>query len=144
MYCMSAYLFGHTGSRNLRIARRSQFLAWCLLFVNHYEYMNEWMVDVCLHHRLVYADDVNLFSGSINTIKWNTEHLLDAIQGWQNGNKRKQDKVLYVYSYLVTRMPRCSTVWRRVINVLKTWRSSNIWELEEKIKMTFITKLRTD
>jgi hypothetical protein len=54
------------------------------------------------HQLLIYADDINLLGDSINTIKENTETLLEA------GNKRREDKIYdHVSSSEVRTEPQC-------------------------------------
>jgi hypothetical protein len=51
---------------------------------------------------LAYADDVNLLGDNIDTIKKNTENLIDASK--EIGLEINVDKTKYICCYLVTRM----------------------------------------
>jgi hypothetical protein len=41
------------------------------------------------HQLLAYADDVNLLGDNIDTIKENTETLIDASKGWSRNKHRE-------------------------------------------------------
>jgi hypothetical protein len=49
------------------------------------------------HHLLVYADDVNILSENLNTVKKNKEVVLGLVMRWMQRNPS-------IYLFLVTRM----------------------------------------
>jgi hypothetical protein len=62
------------------------------------------------HQLLVYADDVKLLEDNINTIKKNT------------------DSLTLVRRLVWKELSKCCLVTRMLIDPLKMWHSSNIWE----------------
>jgi hypothetical protein len=75
----------------------------------------------------VYVDDVNIFGGSVHSIKKNTEALVDASK--EIGLEVNADKPKYsTWSCLEMRIQDKITELRLVIVPLKGWKISNIWE----------------
>jgi len=83
------------------------------------------------HQLLVYADDINILGGSVYIIKENTEALIVASK--ETGLEVTADK-LSTWSCLEIRMQDKVTIWRLIIDPLKGWKSSNIWEQPFQIK----------
>jgi len=73
------------------------------------------------HQLLVYADDVNIMGGRVDTVKKNTE------ASKENGLEVNANK-LCTWSCLEIKMQDKITVQRLIIVPLKGWKSSNIWE----------------
>ena len=90
---------------------------------------------------LVYVDDVNILGGSVHTVKENTETLIVASK--EIVLEVDADK-LSTWSCLEIRMQDEVTIWRLMINPLKGWKSSNIWEKHQQIKILLRKKLRAD
>jgi hypothetical protein len=74
---------------------------------------------------LVYADDVTILGGSVQTTKENTEALVVASE--EIGLEVNADKTKY-WLCLEVRMQDEVTVSRVMIDSLKLWNISNIWE----------------
>jgi len=79
------------------------------------------------HQLLVYADDVNILGGRVDTVKENGEAL--AVVSMETGQEVNADKSKYsTWSCLSIRMQDGVTVQRMIIVALEEWKSSNIWE----------------
>jgi hypothetical protein len=74
---------------------------------------------------LVYADDVNILSGNIHTIRKNRRALIIASK--EIGLETTLRK-LSIWSCLEVRMQDKMGTYKSVINHLKLWNSLNIWE----------------
>jgi hypothetical protein len=78
-----------------------------------------------IHQRLVYADDVNLLGGNIDTIKKNTQTFIDACKEvCLEGNIEEKQNI---FCYLVTRFQGKIMILRVVTDIPKMWRSSDTW-----------------
>jgi hypothetical protein len=87
------------------------------------------------HQLLVYVDDINLLDDSRNTIKKNTESLLEAIRGI--GLEINAEKKKYM---IMSRHPNSGQNQNR----LKVWQHSNTWGRRLQIRITFMMKSRAD
>jgi hypothetical protein len=72
------------------------------------------------HQLLVYADDVNLLGDNIDTIKRDTQNLIDASK--EIGLEVNIDKTSICCCFITKMQGKIMT------DVLKTWNSSDIWE----------------
>ena len=72
------------------------------------------------HQILVYADDVNILGGSVDTVKKNAEALLAATK--EIGLEVNAHKTKYMT------VSRDQNEGRMIIVPLRGWKSSNIWE----------------
>jgi len=87
------------------------------------------------HQLLVYADNVIILGGSVHTIKENAVALVVASKETVlevNADKNK---------YMVTSRDQYEDL---IIVPLKGWKSSNIWEQLQQIKILFRKKLRAN
>jgi hypothetical protein len=77
------------------------------------------------HQLLVYADDVNLLDDSVDTIKKNTQTLIDASK--EVGLEINTEKIKYM---LLSRHQNAGQNHdiKTGKDVLKMWHSSDIWE----------------
>jgi len=89
------------------------------------------------HQLLVYADDVNILCGSIHSIKKNTEALVVASK--EIGLEVNADKTKYM---VVSRNHNGVHSQNKKLNVVpwKVWKSSNVWEQPQQIKILFRKK----
>ena len=89
------------------------------------------------HQCLVYADDVNILCGSIHSIKKNTEALVVASK--EIGLEVNADKTKYMG---VSRNHNGVHSQNKKLNVVpwKVWKSSNVWEQPQQIKILFRKK----
>jgi predicted metal-dependent TIM-barrel fold hydrolase len=74
---------------------------------------------------LVYADGVNILGGSVHTVKENAEALIVASK--EIGLEVNADKSKYMVMSQI-RLQDEVTVLRLILDPLKGWKSSNIWE----------------
>jgi len=93
------------------------------------------------YQSLVYADDFNMFGGSVHTTKKNTEDLV--VSSKESGWKYLLIK-LNTWPCLEITMQKEVTSYRFIIVHLKGWNSSNIWEQPKLIKILITKKLRAD
>ena len=91
------------------------------------------------HQLLAYADYVNILGGSTHTVKENAESLLVATK--EIGLEVNADKTKYM---VMSRDRNAGRGHSAKIVPLKGWKSSNIWERREQIKILFRKKLRAD
>jgi hypothetical protein len=77
------------------------------------------------HKPLVYADDVNILGGSMQTINKNTEALV--VFSKEIGLKVNADKTKYVAESRQQNAGKCHNI-KIIIVPLKGWKSSNIWK----------------
>ena len=99
------------------------------------------------HQLLAYADDVNILGGSAHTVKENAEALVVATKEIRlevNETKymimSRDQKAGRSYSMKIDN----SSIERVEIVPLKGWKSSNVWEQPQQIKILFRKKLRAD
>jgi len=79
------------------------------------------------HQLLVYADDVNILGGSVDTVKENGEALV--VVSIETGQEVNADKSKYsAWSCLNIRMRDEVTVQRLITVALEEWKSSNSCE----------------
>jgi hypothetical protein len=71
------------------------------------------------HQLLVYANNVNLLGENVNILKKNAEALLDASK--ETGLEVNSEKTNYMFM-------SCHQTVGQLINPLKKWHSSSIWE----------------
>ena len=88
-----------------------------------------------------YADDVNMLWGSVYSVKKNAEALL--LSSEEIGLEVNADKTKYMVMSWDQNAGRI-TVWILTKVPLKGWKSSNIWEQTEKMKILFREKLRAE
>jgi hypothetical protein len=77
------------------------------------------------HHLLVYADDVNLLGDNIDTIKKNTQTLIDAIKEVGLEVNTEKTKYMILFRHRNTGQNRDIKISNRC---LKMWHNSYIWE----------------
>jgi hypothetical protein len=77
------------------------------------------------HQLLVYADDVNISGGHVHAVKQNTETLIVASK--EIGLEVSSEKTKYMVMSREQKAGKNRNI-KLIINPLKGWESSNIWE----------------
>ena len=96
---------------------------------------------VKMYNTAYYADDVNILGGSIHTLKENAEALVAATR--EIGLEVSADKTRYM---VMSRDQNAGRIhrWGLIIVPSRVWKSLNIWEQLQQIKILLQKKLRAD